>query len=669
MKKFFAFCVILFLAQGFCQAQQTEGFIRKAGHLPFNPALKPFYHGVASGDPLADRVIIWTRITPDTTTQTTFTVNWVMATDTSLKNIVKKGTVTTDSTKDFTVKVDVTGLSPATTYYYGFSWNTIYSTIGRARTAPTGNTDHLRFAVVSCNNYEAGFFNAFARIAERNDLDAVIHLGDYIYEYQTKQAGDSTTGRFVEPENEAVTEGDYRTRYSVYKLDPELQRAHQQQTFITVWDDHESSNDSYKDGAQNHQPATEGDWETRKAISKKVYFEWLPIRDYPDNTVYRKVSYGAMADIFLLDTRLEGRDKPPVNFDDPDTPTRTILGSTQYQWFTNGLKNSTAKWKVVGNQVIFSNLNVGFASRNGQGLPDPSNINSIRTAERPFNNFWKSYPTERSAIIDSIEQNNINNVVFITGDSHASWAFDVTPQPVIYPDAQNSNYASPSPTYNPSTGQGSVAVEFCTPSITSANFDERFGAPLANQFEAWVNTPVSFLKNSNYNPHLKFTNVSQHGYLVLDLKEDSAQASYYFCDKINTPSKVENFAKTALTLNNSNRILLSNLPSPNKTQQEIPAPTQKPNPLAIQPTQKVVVFHAYPNPAHSIFTLQYGVAQNSNVTIEVYTIDGKKVENWQQVQGAGYYNYTINIADWKRGIYLYRISAGTAISSGKFLVE
>ncbi len=668
MKKLFF--IIIFI--GACvitnaQSDNVIGFRRKSGGLPYNPLLKPFYHGVASGDPLPDGVIIWTRVTPDAPNET-ITVEWQMATDTGIAAVVKSGTITTDSTKDFTVKVDVSGLSPATTYYYVFKAKGIYSTIGRARTAPMGNASHLRFGVVSCNNYEAGFFNSFNSLSVRNDIDAVIHLGDYIYEYAAKQYGDSTTSRFVQPENEAVTEADYRTRYSMYRLDADLQRAHQQHTFISIWDDHESANDSYKDGAQNHQTG-EGDWQTRRAISRKVYFEWMPIRNDVDNKVYRTIKYGDMADLILLDARLEGRTKPPANFDDPDIPQRAMLGTAQYQWFINELKTSSAKWKVVGNQVLFSDLNVGFSARNSQGFPSPSDINAIREVERVFINTWESYPTERDAIIDTIEQGGIKNVVILTGDSHMSWAFDVTKQPAIYPNPQANNYASPSPTYIASTGQGSVAVEFCVPSISSANMDERVGVPVAAQFEQWVSNPISFLNNSHYNPHLKYADVDRHGYFILDLKDDTAQAGYYYADKINTPTTVENFGKTALTVTNTGRVQVSaNAPLP-KTKQEIPAPAKLPLPVAVQGVENAVVFYAYPNPASNTFTLQYGVIKNGVVKITVYTVDGKAVSHWQQQQGAGLYNFTLSVTGLAEGLYTYVIESDGEVATGKFLVR
>lgn len=665
MKHLFTILICLLCVTTYAQNQGAVGLHRKSGGaLPFNPALKPFYHGVASGDPLTDRVIIWTRVTPDK--NETVNVEWKVFADTALSTLVTSGITTTDSSKDFTVKVDVTGLNAGTTYYYIFRAYNTYSRVGRMRTASTGNTSHLRFAVVSCNNYEAGFFNGFARIAERNDLDAVIHLGDYIYEYAQKQYGDSTTGRYVEPENEVVTEGDYRIRYSMYRLDSALQAAHRQQTFISIWDDHESANDSYEEGAANHQSGTEGDWQTRKAVSKKVYFEWMPIRDYPSNVIYRTVNYGNLADLILLDTRLEGRSHPPANYDDPDSPPRTMLGAAQYQWFINQLSTSQAKWKIVGNQILFSTTNVGLAASNGQGQPAPNDINAIRSLENNFVYNWEGYPTERNAIIDTIAA-GIKNVVFITGDSHASWAFDVTKQPAVYPDPANNNYASPSPTYNPVTGAGSVAVEFGTPSITSANFDELVGGA-ATQLEQLINKPVFFLNNSNYNPHLKYVDLDRHGYFILDLKDDSAQANYFYSD-IKMPALTETFGGNAYTINNSGRVQTSASLAKPKTKQEFPAPAYNPLTAAVKEIAAAVVFHAYPNPAHHNFNIQYGLITGGPVKITVYDITGKTVSTWHQRQEAGLYNYTLYLDGFTKGAYVYTVEAGGSVVKGKLVVE
>ena len=262
---------------------------------------------------------------------------------------------------------------------------------------------------------------------------------------------------------------------------------HQQQSFISIWDDHESTNDYYKDGAENHQ-SNEGDWQTRKNISKKVYFEWMPIRNAANNTIYRKIAYGSLLDLIMLDTRLEGREKPPVNFDVADVPARTMLERTQYNWFINQLDTSTAKWKVVSNQILFSDMNVGFGAVNATGQLAITNINAIRAVENLFVDNWESYPTERNSILDSIQNKGIKNTLFITGDSHASWSFDLTKRPVNYPNPATLYLPTPSPSYTPSTGAGSVGVEFATPSISSANFDEAVDAAAAAQFELVIKT-------------------------------------------------------------------------------------------------------------------------------------------------------------------------------------
>src|ERR1043165_3738907 len=239
--------------------------------------LAPFYHGVASGDPFSDRVIIWTRIT---STNNSESIDWQIATDTTFGTIINSGTVTTDASKDYTVKVDVTGLQENTWYYYRFKNNGTYSIIGRTRTMPTGNVADLRFAVVACSNYQSGYFNASRDIANKNDVDAVIHLGDYYYEYGPDDFDPGIdSSRIQEPFKEVWTLSEYRLRHSFYKLDPDLRVVHQQYPFITVWDDHETANDSWKGGAENHTDSVEGYWHDREEDSHQAYFEWMPIRD------------------------------------------------------------------------------------------------------------------------------------------------------------------------------------------------------------------------------------------------------------------------------------------------------------------------------------------------------------------------------------------------------
>ena len=644
-----------------------------SGALTFDPKLKPFYHGVASGDPLTDRIIIWTRITPDSGNFTPKTVTWQVSTDTAFSSIVKTGTATTDINKDYTIKVDVTGLQAGTTYYYVFRYNGVHSLTGRMKTASSAN-NHLRFAVVSCNNYEAGYFNGFKKIAQRNDLDAIIHLGDYIYEYEPKKYGDSLNKRFVEPKNEIVSEGDYRTRYSVYRLDADLRYAHQQHTFISIWDDHESSNDSYKDGAENHQ-TNEGNWETRKNISKKVYFEWMPIRDAASNAIYRKISYGTSLDLIMLDTRLEARSKPPVNFDDADMPARTILGTTQYNWLMNNLATSTAKWKVIGNQIIFSDLNVGFGAVDSLGKSAITNIKAIRAVENLFIDNWESYPTERNSIMDSLQKKGVKNTIFITGDSHASWGFDLNKKPVVYPNPAAGNLPTPSATYTPSTGAGSVGVEFGTPSISSANFDEAIGAAATAQFEGIINNPIPVgppFGTVTYNPHLKYVDLDRHGYFILDLKDDAAQADYYYVDTLRVSSNGEKFGKGVVTTNNSNRITgTSTTPATGKTKQEQPAPKV---PLAKNVSVKdynsyAIVISAFPNPANSTLNINYALNKNSNMEISLFDVNGMLV-NEQKIgnQKAGIYTYELDVRSLSKGVYYYNLNVdGFAANIGKFL--
>lgn len=647
----------------------------KTGSLVFDPALKPFYHGVASGDPLANQVIIWTRFTPDSGDVSTKQVSWKVATDTAFTNIVKSGTASAELAKDFTVKVDVTGLQPATTYYYVFGSGGKYSLIGRARTASVA-TNHLRFAVISCNNYEAGFFNGLKKIAQRNDLDGVIHLGDYIYEYAPKQYGDSLNGRFVEPKIEIVSEGDYRTRYSVYRLDADLRAAHQQQTFISIWDDHESTNDSYKDGAENHQ-SNEGDWQTRKNISKKVYFEWMPIREATNNTIYRKISYGSLLDLIMLDTRLEGRVQPPANFDSPDSPVRTMLGSTQYDWFINQLSTSTAKWKVVGNQILFSDMNVGFGAVDAQGQPAITNINAIRAVENLFIDNWESYPTERNSIMDTLQNKSIKNVIIVTGDSHASWSFDLNKKPVNYPNAATLNLPTPNPGYTAATGAGSVGVEFGTPSITSANFDEAVGRAATAQFEVAINNPIPVgppFGSVVYNPHLKYVDLDRHGYFILDLKDDSAQADYFYIDTLRVPSNNELFGRGVATANNSNRITsVGNTPSLPKATQQIVAPMMPPNRITSvsELNTSAQVFHVYPNPSNDIINIHYGLNTSGIVTIKIFDLTGKEIMLSKVAQqGAGLYTQSLQIDDLPQGMYYFTLSVNAKqIQTGKFLKQ
>lgn len=486
MVRLLSLLLLLFLVWA-CQNKETYPHLTENTESFRDASLRPFFHGVASGDPLPNAVIIWTRVTP-ITQEPSVEVIWEIAIDKTFNNISATGTLTTGPEKDYTVKIDIdSGLTAGNNYFYRFKALGGVSMVGKTKTAPE-TASEVRFAVVSCSNYEWGYFNAYARVAEERNINAVLHLGDYIYEYGPGRYGDTTIGRFNIPPREIVSLQDYRDRYALYRLDPDLQAAHANHPFINIWDDHEITNDSYKEGAENHQPE-EGDYTTRKGIARQVYYEWLPIRESPLH--YRAFSFGDLADLIMLDERLAGRTKQADSLTDVtlQSEERSMLGAEQLDWFGQQLKNSEAQWKVVGNQVIFSHLNWGFPSFN-------INLDA-----------WDGYPVEQQKVANLIRNNVIENIVFLTGDTHSSWAFEVTNQP--------------QKGYNPETGEGAFAVEFGVTSINSSNSNER--APTDS-----VLIHETKIVNTSINPHLKYANMRDHGYLVLSLDSEKAQATYKY---------------------------------------------------------------------------------------------------------------------------------------------
>lgn len=574
--------------------------------LPFvsfaqDPALKPFYHGVASGDALSDRVIIWTRIS-DTTG--TISVNWKMATDTALCAVVQSGAATTDASKDFTVKVDVTGLQPGTWYYYQFTIDGKTSLVGRTRTLPTGNSAHFRAGVVSCANYGTGtYFNAYLSLARRNDVHAVIHLGDYIYE--SGQGGSSGTGVLILPDHEIITLDDYRQRYNSYRLDPYLRLIHQQYPFYTVWDDHETANNAWEGGAGGHTPGTEGNWEDRKAAGKQANFEWLPKREQApgDYTIYRTFNIGNLADLIMLDTRLEGRSEQ-VSLTDQTAlqdPNRTILGATQMQWFKDQLSNSTARWKIVGQQVMIAPLELaGF----------------ILNADQ-----WDGYQADRTRVVDHVLNNNIENVVFLTGDIHSSWASDI-----------------PGPNYNASTGVGSAFVEYVATSITSS------GSPIA-------------LDPTLFNPHIKYSELTQRGYLILDLDSNRAQSDWVYVSSITNAAFTESEA-ASWYVNEGERFL-----------REASSPVSgyiNSAPLAPSSTEPIIcvgidaiadgkLITVIPNPFNGNFSVRINQQMNAPVSVKLFNTMGTMVFH---KTFARHHEIAVNEPSLPAGAYLLMVESG-----------
>ena len=485
----------------------------------FDPALKPFYHGVASGDPLTDRVIIWTRVTPNRNHD--IDVNWMISNDVLFKNIIKSGKVIASNRHDYTVKIDVVGLLTDTRYYYRFNALGASSITGITKTMPSENVDSLKFVILTGSNYEHGYFNAYSRIADRADLDAVIHTGDYIYEYPSGKYGSSSfdpdPDRSVIPAHELIEVDDYRLRYSQYRLDENLRRAHQNHPFVVVWDDHEIANDSYVEGAQNHQPEIEGDWENRKNAAKTAYFEWMPIRN---ERVYRTISGGSLAKLILFDERLAGRTKQ-LEMDDPDLYdcNRTILGTEQYDWFIDNLLQSDERWKLVVSQVNFSHWNV-----------QRTHIKMPKQKDK-----WTGYPCERDKILHSIIDNQLDNIVILSGDNHSSMAFEITDG--ILEGYESKDYYD----YVP------LAVEFVTPSMTSANYDFFTTVDSAKAIERmYMNDPK--------NKYFKYVDLTNHGYLLITVTEAQVKADWYYIDPNDQLSDEEYLAKTLYVKDKSNRL-------------------------------------------------------------------------------------------------------------------
>jgi alkaline phosphatase D len=574
---------------------------------------------VASGDPLDDRVILWTRITPER--DTLIRVSWKVATDTAFKYIVAGGTTTTDYTKDYTVKVDATGLQPGITYYYYFSALGRNSMIGRTNTLPLSTVQHARFAVVSCSNYQMGYFNAYKRIAERSDLDAVLHLGDYIYEYPSYGYGyTAAVSRIHRPDNEIITLDDYRIRHSFYKLDPDLRAAHQQHPFITIWDDHEIANNTWEHGAANHDSLTEGDFDTRKQSAIRAYLEWMPIR-HPAFThnarIYRRFTYGNLADVQMLDTRVEERDKQASSVNDPALrdSSRVLLGDTQRQWMFSNMTSSTARWQILANQIMFSQEGVA-----------------------PSLDSWTGYPGERAKVIKGLQGLSSKNNIILLGDTHRSWAFDLTERP------HDTSY------YQPLTGKGTFGVEWGTPSVASPNRDE--SSPGTSQAG-----PVQAALAAN--PHLRFQDQDNHGYFVLDLTPARAQADFFFVDTKQRSTK-DSFAAASFTNVNTGYLQQATSPSRPKGNAAAAAPVGRApfvivNTAGISSSNALLISGIYPNPAHDHIYVGLALNEPRDLTFRLTDMTGRVVTSHNLMLSSGNHKIGITLDHPTPGTYLLSV--------------
>jgi len=521
----------------------------------FDDIAVTFEHGVASGDPLTDRVILWTRVTPESDGR--IRVNWEIATDPGFNDIVNSGTGITSAGVDYTVKVDAGGLRPGTRYHYRFTSGNTVSPTGASRTLPAGTVSAASFAVISCSNYPAGYFNVYREVAGL-DVDAVLHLGDYIYEYPpggyaSARAGEF--GRVVEPPNELYSLSDYRTRYAQYRSDPDLQAAHASHPFLVVWDDHEVANNGWREGAENHDPATEGDFTARKLAAIQAWYEWLPVRPPAEveEIIYRNFRYGDLLDLMMLDTRYVARDRPYTYAEFAtgsmiDVPAaraafgaadRSMLGDTQLGWLREQLSGSAAHWQVLGQQVLIGRYQVPAPIMEAldPSLPEGSledGLAAVTTALQALRKAPEDRTPEEQALLDSTIPYNLDawdgyeyerdqllnfardlgsRLVVLAGDTHNAWSSQLT------------------------TADGAIAgVEFGGTSVSSPGLEDALGAEAAGIFENIITTLVN---------DLKYANLNNRGYLHLALTPEQLVAEHRFVDRVDSPDYTVDESLTA----------------------------------------------------------------------------------------------------------------------------
>ncbi|WDZ83198.1 alkaline phosphatase D family protein [Micromonospora cathayae] len=475
---------------------------------PAHATASVFRHGVASGDPLPDGILLWSRVTPTDEAQPgsgagpDVQVTWQVGTDPDFATIVAQGTTATGPARDHTIKVAVDGLTPATTYWYRFGYGDAWSPTGRTMTAPPPDAavDRLRLGVVSCANWEAGYFSAYRHLAARGDLHLVVHLGDYLYEYGTGQfdAG-GTVVRPVRPVHEVLTLADYRVRHACYKTDPDLQALHAALPWVITWDDHEVANDQWSGGAENHTPGVEGDFAARLAAARQAYFEWMPVRAGANGAIHRRLRFGQLAELSMLDLRsYRSAQASGTAVDDPN---RTITGDDQMSWLKAGLTGSTARWKLVGNPVMMARLDLGSLPawllgplRELLGIPQNG---AVLNPDQ-----WDGYNADRNELVDHLRANRTRDVVFLTGDIHTSWANEVTTRSTVL--------------------SGPAAAEFVVPSVTSDNIDDFLGLPPGNSLSV---LGASVIRATN--PHVRWTELDGHGYGVLEVTPQHCRMDWY----------------------------------------------------------------------------------------------------------------------------------------------
>lgn len=494
-----------------------------------------FAHGVASGDPLATQVILWTRVTAQGDANPK--VFWEVASDAAFSRVLRSGLVRTSASQDFTVKVDVGGLQPGTRYHYRFTCGGTRSPVGRTRTLPQGAVAQVRLAVFSCANYPAGYFHAYAEAARMADIDAAVHLGDFIYEYDragyaSEQA--AAMGREVLPAHECTVLADYRIRHALYRGDADLQALMASVPMIAVWDDHEIANNTYVTGAANHTEGTEGSFGVRRDAAIRAYHEWMPTRvgDPSDpRKIYRSFDFGQLLSLHMLETRVLARSKQLslssyVDEHGVDAAaleaavndgSRQLLGDEQRGWLQARMAASTATWQVLGQQILMARLHLPAAIALGQisighmarltakaaATPD-----RLSAAERyvlgqpviPDNlDAWDGYAAERELILASARELD-KNLVVLAGDTHNAWASDLE-------DAAGLP----------------VGVEFATPGVSSPGTEKSRITDTPAEVARWFTENV---------PTLRYAETEHRGFMVVTATPQRCQATWYFVDTV-----------------------------------------------------------------------------------------------------------------------------------------
>ncbi|EJG0968547.1 alkaline phosphatase D family protein [Vibrio parahaemolyticus] len=515
-----------------------------------------FEHGVASGDPTQTQVIIWTRVT---TAASYVDVSWQVASDIEFLNVVQSGVFTTDTGRDFTVKVDVQNLNANSQYYYRFMVGEMMSEVGQTQTLPEDGVEKASMAVVSCANYPAGYFHVYREILnqhEQSPFDVVLHLGDYIYEYGAGgYASEDAAALGREPSKgaECITLDDYRKRYAQYRQDADLQALHAKLPMIAVWDDHELANDTWKNGAENHQD-DEGSFIDRRAAAAAAWTEWLPVREntFSNMLIYRQFSFGNLVNLMMLDTRLVGRDKP-LDYFSLSAPTmeaigglvaqsrsadRELLGTEQLAWLMNEFNTHDAKWNVLGQQVLMSRMELPssvmtamfqlFTSTEEKKTEALLAVNTAITGyladpsadpiSLPYNlDAWDGYYVEREKVYQLAKASS-GNFVCLAGDTHNAWASELK-------DVSN----------NP------IGVEFATSSVSSPGLEEYLALD-----------PVAIAQMEYTLPHLvselQWADIKQRGFMRVTFTADAAQSTWYLVSTIKD-KKYQVTTKSASTTN------------------------------------------------------------------------------------------------------------------------